>query len=347
MGITSKTRKMLWGKSGNRCAMPDCKKELVVNISEINNHSIIGEECHIIAQSPDGPRGNKNFDINKIDDYDNLILMCGDHHTIIDDKSNLALFTVEKLQNMKKEHENWVFSKFTFEDKKKLDDDLFYSEYIDNWTKFIYLNHWKEWTYYLLNTDSPSLYLEVNNSLELLNEYNFTRFWPQRYIELENSFFNFDLILKDFITQFHRHSIHLHSYYNTEKFHKKEWHEDQRVFNKLYEEYQFHVLLVQDLVLELTRAVNYICDLIRRDIDPRFRIQEGKVIVQTRDFLDENIQLCAQILYPTYGFKQLYRGLKNFKMDRIIRDFYFGIGNSPKDETHLRKIYKHNYAFIQ
>ena len=63
MGITSKTRKMLWGKSGNRCAMPDCKKELVVNISEIDNHSIIGEECHIIAQSPDGPRGNKNFDI--------------------------------------------------------------------------------------------------------------------------------------------------------------------------------------------------------------------------------------------------------------------------------------------
>ena len=124
MGITSKTRKMLWGKSGNRCAMPDCKKELVVNISEINNHSIIGEECHIIAQSPDGPRGNENFDINKIDDYDNLILMCGEHHTIIDDKSNLALFTVEKLQNMKKEHENWVFSKFTFEDRKKLDDDL-------------------------------------------------------------------------------------------------------------------------------------------------------------------------------------------------------------------------------
>lgn len=59
---------------------------------------------------------------------------------------------------MKKEHENWVFSKFTFEDRKKLDDDLFYSEYIDNWAKFIYLNHWKEWTYYLLNSDRPSLF---------------------------------------------------------------------------------------------------------------------------------------------------------------------------------------------
>lgn len=345
MGITSKTRKMLWGKSGNRCAMPDCKKELVVNISEINNHSIIGEECHIIAQSPDGPRGNKNFDINKIDDYDNLILMCGDHHTIIDDKSNLALFTVEKLQNMKKEHENWVFSKFTFEDKKKLEDDLFYSEYIDNWVKFIYLNHWRNWTYYLLSTDCPSLYSEVNNSLEQLNEYNFTRFWPQRYTELENAFYTFNLIVKDFMFIFHRHSIKSNNIYNTEKFHRKKWHNDQRIYNKLYEEYEFHVLLVQDLVLELTRSVNYICDLIRRYIDPTFRLIEGKVIVQTGDFLDENMEMCSQILYPTYFLGQSYQGLEKFKEDRILTGHYYGVGNSPRDKRHLKKIHKDNYEY--
>ena len=346
MGITSKTRKMLWGKSGNRCAMPDCKKELVVNISEINNHSIIGEECHIIAQSPDGPRGNENFDINKIDDYDNLILMCGEHHTIIDDKSNLALFTVEKLQNMKKEHENWVFSKFTFEDRKKLDDDLFYSEYIDNWAKFIYLNHWKEWTYYLLNSDRPSLYSKVNDNLEQLIEYDFTRLWPQRYIELENSFFNFHGIVKDFIFLFHSHSICSGTFYNTEKFHKKEWHEDQRVFYKLYEEYEFHILLVQDLVLELTRSVNQICNLIRHYIDPKFRIKEGKIIVQTGDFLDENMEICSQILYPTYSLNQLYQGLESFKEDRITRGHYYGIGTYPKDKRHLKKIHKHNYEYL-
>lgn len=346
MGITSKTRKMLWAKSGNRCAMHDCKKELVVDIIELSSSSIIGEECHIIAQSPDGPRGDENFDNVKIDDYDNLILMCGDHHTIIDDKSNLALYTVEKLQNIKKEHENWVLSKFSVEDRKKLNDDLFYSEYVDNWANFIYLNHWKEWTYYLLRGEMPSLHFQANDGFNQLIEYNFTRLWPKRYIQLEKAFLNFNDIVKDFMSLFHKHSNHLRNYYHTVKFHKNEWHEDQKVYHKLYEEYEFHVLLVQDFVLELTRSVNCLCDLIRRDIDPIFRINEGKVIVQTGDFLDENMEISSHILYPTYSSNQLYQGLESFKEDRITRDHYYGIGTHSKDIRHLKKIHKHNYEYL-
>ena len=346
MSISIKTRKILWGKSGNRCAMPNCRKELVVNVSEIDNHSIVGEECHIIAQSPDGPRGDKNYDMSKVDDYDNLVLMCGNHHKIIDDKSNLDIYTVKELQKIKKEHEIWVLSKLTVEDKKKLEDDFFYSEYIDNWVKYIYLSHWREWTYYLLNSDIPSLHSEVNDSLEQLTEYNFTRLWPQRYLELENSFFNFNLVLKDFMALFHRHSMYLRPFYTTEKFHKKEWHKDQKVFYKFYEEYEFHVLLVQDLVLELTRSVNQICDLIRYYIDPIFRIKEGKVIVQTGDFLDENMEIRSQILYPTYSLNQSYCDLESFKEDRICRGHYFGIGINSKDKRHLKKIHKHNYEYL-
>ena len=40
MAITSKTRKELWAKSGNRCAI--CKKELVNQISEDDGSFIIG-----------------------------------------------------------------------------------------------------------------------------------------------------------------------------------------------------------------------------------------------------------------------------------------------------------------
>ena len=47
MAITSKTRKELWAKSGNRCAI--CKKELVNQISEDDGSFIIGDECHIIS----------------------------------------------------------------------------------------------------------------------------------------------------------------------------------------------------------------------------------------------------------------------------------------------------------
>jgi hypothetical protein len=41
MAITSKTRKELWAKSGNRCAI--CKKELVNQISEDDGSFIIGD----------------------------------------------------------------------------------------------------------------------------------------------------------------------------------------------------------------------------------------------------------------------------------------------------------------
>ena len=47
MAITSKTRKELWAKSGNRCAI--CKKELVHQISQEDGSFIIGDECHIIS----------------------------------------------------------------------------------------------------------------------------------------------------------------------------------------------------------------------------------------------------------------------------------------------------------
>ena len=51
MAITSKTRKELWAKSGNRCAI--CKKELVHQISQEDGSFIIGDECHIISSSID------------------------------------------------------------------------------------------------------------------------------------------------------------------------------------------------------------------------------------------------------------------------------------------------------
>lgn len=56
MSITDKTRKKLWAKSGNRCAL--CKEELVAYKEEKSDEVVIGEECHIISNRPSGPRHN-------------------------------------------------------------------------------------------------------------------------------------------------------------------------------------------------------------------------------------------------------------------------------------------------
>ncbi len=103
MTIKVKTRKILWSKSGNRCAI--CKKHLIQKFEINNSNFIVGEECHIISSKEKGPRGN----IKKMADYDdnsNLILLCANDHKLIDDFPET--FTYEIIVNLKNNHEKWV-----------------------------------------------------------------------------------------------------------------------------------------------------------------------------------------------------------------------------------------------
>lgn len=96
-GPSVPTIKRLFAHSGNRCAFPKCQNRLV------EGETVVGEICHIKARSPDGPRYNANQTAEQRHAYDNLILMCGIHHTVIDDDP--VAYTVERLVAMKAEHE--------------------------------------------------------------------------------------------------------------------------------------------------------------------------------------------------------------------------------------------------
>lgn len=101
MSISEITRKILWAKSGNRCAI--CKTELITE-QEKNSKLNIGEECHIISSKVKGPRHKP--DLDDYDTFDNLILLCRNHHKEID--TLVDAFPEEILRYMKQNHENWV-----------------------------------------------------------------------------------------------------------------------------------------------------------------------------------------------------------------------------------------------
>jgi hypothetical protein len=103
MAITDKTRKLLWGRSGNRCAL--CKRPLVSVVTDESVESVLGEECHIIARSVDGPSGQTDEPTDR-DSYNNLILLCREDHKRIDDNPNY--FSKNKLLEIKRAHEIWV-----------------------------------------------------------------------------------------------------------------------------------------------------------------------------------------------------------------------------------------------
>jgi hypothetical protein len=99
VSISDKTRKTLWVKAGGRCSI--CQQQLVTDAEAADDEpSIFGEECHIVARSPGGPRAGQ---IEDPDGYHNLVLLCRKHHKQVDDQP--AHFTVERLRQIKRDHE--------------------------------------------------------------------------------------------------------------------------------------------------------------------------------------------------------------------------------------------------
>ena len=92
------TIKRLFAHSGNRCAFPRCAEVIV------QESTVLGEICHIKAANPAGPRYDPQQTATERHGYDNLILLCGKHHTVID--ADEEAYTVERLIKMKADHES-------------------------------------------------------------------------------------------------------------------------------------------------------------------------------------------------------------------------------------------------
>lgn len=108
MAISDHDRRVLWARAHNRCAI--CRKVLVADASGAGDReSVVGEEAHIVARSPSGPRGGVPIDI-PIDSYYNLILLCRDDHRVVDDQVNE--YPAERLRQLKAAHEKWAESRF-------------------------------------------------------------------------------------------------------------------------------------------------------------------------------------------------------------------------------------------
>lgn len=106
MSVTSvpeKVRLLLWGKAAGRCEYEGCNAPLwrdSLTKAEFNTAYI----AHIIADSPDGPRGDSVLSHQLKADLSNLMLLCDEHHRLID-KHDVAGHPVGRLQRMKAEHE--------------------------------------------------------------------------------------------------------------------------------------------------------------------------------------------------------------------------------------------------
>lgn len=103
--------KLLWGLAAARCAKPECRKPLIKEATPTDPHAVVGKIAHIHDLSPSlgSPRSDFSLSVDELNAYENLILLCGDHHDEVDKQK--STFPRETLLKWKREHEVWVFSR--------------------------------------------------------------------------------------------------------------------------------------------------------------------------------------------------------------------------------------------
>ncbi len=172
MVLSDKDRKILWGKSGNRCAYryegEICELELIKENDGIN--VVISFEAHIVGKTPTSARHRANYPPEKMDSYENRILLCGSHHKLIDDKNLEHIYTEDRVRRMKKEHETIMnqngYYNPTIQEKLQRLYDRFKDPFSPNLGNDL-LNYLQESYQYFLN------YLSLNFQQEG-SRYNFT-----------------------------------------------------------------------------------------------------------------------------------------------------------------------------
>jgi hypothetical protein len=299
-----------------------CKKELVMDATETDDPAVIGEECHIVAQKPDGPRGDSPLTPEQRDKYNNLIVLCNVDHKIIDDQP--SHYTVDHLMAKKKEHELWVKETLGFDSQKQHDSEVV-AGYVEEWAERVKLDQWNVLISWLLSAGQPSLRVDMVNALEDVRPWLLSRIWPDGYVELRDAFLNFRLVTQDLCDVFMRHAAELpYGKWQTEKFYKiREW--DEERYRALAKQFHAHVALVEDLALELTRAANYICDEVRSTLMRSYRINEGALLIEGGPFMDFSFKTYRVEYRGKERVRLPYPGLAVFQSStRFTRDVFFG-----------------------
>jgi len=141
VAITSKSIKLLWSNAAGICSFSGCSEKLSVEQAAKVAPYTLGEMAHIKGNK----LGSNRYDQSQADvarnSYENLILLCPTHHTLIDKSENELEYTVELLHEMKDEHESYIsnrLGKEKFENIDQLKDkiSIYMSENHQAWEQY-------------------------------------------------------------------------------------------------------------------------------------------------------------------------------------------------------------------
>lgn len=279
MAINQKDIKLLWGRSGNRCAV--CRVELTQDKSAVQSSFTLGEQAHIVGEKSGSARSDSPLTANQRNSYHNLILLCPNHHTEID--NNADDWPLERIYQIKSEHELWVNETLSETvDQFKIAKQASVSSIIDTTVKMCRLEKWDIWTSHSLSTD-PKWDHDLPSEIFEYHLKVMKAIWPEEFDELKRATTTLALTLNLAAQTFMEHSeLHGETYYPHKFYKSGRWNDN---FDQDLARYEDWINSCHTTLKESTKAANWFADVVRRDINPMFFAEEGKFLVVEGDIL--------------------------------------------------------------
>lgn len=348
MSIGLPDTKLLWGRAGGICSI--CKIKLSEDKKSSNEAFPFGEQAHIVAEEPAGPRGKSPLSLEERNSYHNLILLCPTCHTKIDKAPDE--YPVEILHQLKSKHECWFEkSRVAVADTRSQVNENIYAEIVEAAAKLCMFEEWSMWTSCAANSN-PVWRSEWFDKIDQFRRRVLQVPWPGSNQELERALKTLSLNLSWLADVFSQHAeLKPDGWVKGEKFYKTiGWNPVE--YHRLLADYRSWMKLQAELISMATKAANWVADVVRRDLNPVFFAVPGHFVVdggvamdgsffdQIEKFSDEE-----KLGEPTASLEkmqkakdvekarleeELERSRQEFSIDDVWKDEHGPPPNSPK-----------------
>lgn len=283
VNLRVEVRKTLWGNAGNRCAFAGCGQRLVGALGNPNQVTgdhigVFGEEAHVRSSKVTGPRYDATYPTDQLNEYENLVLLCPTHHTVID-KDNGRAWSTEDVLAMKQRHEAHVDAVMGSVAKTRLELEVALAGRIDRWDASINLAGWDELSR-RLNYVFPYVTSEQWSALTWTSSWLSGLKWPRQYPKMAAAFETHGAVLRALVRHLTDAFVPEGNQHTIRRRHKERWFggsDGEQQYTEAISQFGVDDAVTGVLITELTRSVNLVIEAVNDELIPLYRFNDGAV----------------------------------------------------------------------
>ncbi|OIU87847.1 hypothetical protein BFN01_07275 [Microbacterium sp. AR7-10] len=239
---------------------------------------MLGEEAHIRSSKVTGPRYDATYPAEQLNEYENLVLLCPTHHTVIDKDKGRAWPTANVLE-MKQAHEAHVDAAMGSPAKSRLELEVALAARIDRWEASIHLAGWEELSR-RLNYVVPYVTTEQWFALSQTSAWLAGLDWPHEYPKLAAAFETHGAVLCVLVQHLTDVFVSDGKEHRIRRRHKERWFggsDGERKYTEAISQFGVDDAVTSVLITELTRTVNLVIQAVNKELIPLYRFNDGPV----------------------------------------------------------------------